>query len=115
MRGSALLEELFQLARKQGLTIRREAMSRGVGTGGYCVLKGVPTVFVDDRANIDAQIEVVASVLRRLDWSNVFVHPSVRPVLGLTGDGDTPQREPQPASNDDAQASDQSKKSDSDS
>jgi hypothetical protein len=45
----------------------------------------------------------------------VFVHPSVRPVLGLTGDGDTPQREPQPASNDDAQASDQSKKSDSDS
>lgn len=83
MRGSALLEEMIQLAAKQGLTVRRESMTRGSGTGGYCVLKGVPTVFVNDRASIDAQIEVLGSVLRRMDWSNVFVHPALRPMLGI--------------------------------
>ena len=97
MRGTALLEELIQLASKQGLTIRREAMSRGSGSGGYCVLKGVPTVFVDDRANVDAQIEVLASVLRRLDWSNIFVHPSVRTVLGITADGESKTRNATPS------------------
>ncbi len=86
MRGAALLEELVQLARKQGLAVRRESMTRGAGTGGYCVLKGVPTVFIDDRSSVDAQTEVLSGVLRRMDWSNVFVHPAVRTVLGLAAD-----------------------------
>lgn len=88
MRGATLLEELVQLARKQGLTVRRESMTRGAGTGGYCLLKGIPTIFIDDRASADAQIEVLAAVLRRMDWSNVFVHPSVRTAVGLAADDD---------------------------
>jgi hypothetical protein len=81
MRGSALLEELMNLARRRGITIRRETMSRGLSHGGLCVLKGVPTLIVDERASIDAQIEVVASVLRRMDWTDVFLHPTVRTLL----------------------------------
>lgn len=99
MRGSALLEELVQLARKQGLAVRRESMTRGAGTGGYCVLKGTPTVFVDDRASADAQIEVLSGVLRRMDWSNVFVHPAVRTVLGLSADDDGKPRAANESSN----------------
>jgi hypothetical protein len=82
MRGSVLLDTLVDLAGRRGLRVRREAMTRGVSSGGMCVLKGVPTVFVDDRASIDAQIEVLATVLRRLDWTDVVVPSAVRSLLG---------------------------------
>jgi len=57
-------------------------MSRGVGAGGFAVLRGTPTVFVDERASVDAQIEVLSTVLRRLDWSSTYVSPAVRAMLG---------------------------------
>lgn len=82
MRGRTLLEALLELAKTKGLTVRREAMSRGTSSGGYCVLKGVRTIFVDERAAVEAQIEVLARVLRREDWSAVELDPAVRAVLG---------------------------------
>lgn len=81
MRGRTLLEALMELAKTKGLTVRREAMSRGTSAGGFCVLKGVPTVFVDERAAVEAQIEVLAGVLRRHDWTEVELDPVVRAVL----------------------------------
>jgi hypothetical protein len=92
MRSAAVLDELVGLARRRGLAVRREALSRGV-SGGLCVLKGVATVFVDDRASLDAQIELLAGVLRRYDWSDVFVPPAIRTLLGATGDA---PEEPKP-------------------
>ena len=86
MRGKALLDELLEVARRRDLTVRREPMSRGTSAGGFCVLKGVPTVFVDERASVDAQIEILASVLRRYDWSDVFLTPAVRTLLVREGD-----------------------------
>lgn len=85
MRGRTLLEALMELAKTRGLSVRREPMSRGTSSGGYCVLKGVPTLFVDERAAVDAQIEVVAGVLRRHDWSEVDLDPAVRAVLSRPG------------------------------
>jgi hypothetical protein len=61
---------MIEVARSKGLTIRREALKGALSQGGLCMLKGVPTVFVDDRAQIDAQIEVLAAVLRRFEWSD---------------------------------------------
>lgn len=75
----------MELAKTRGLSVRREPMSRGTSSGGYCVLKGVPTLFVDERAAVDAQIEVVAAVLRRQDWSEVDLDPAVRAVLSRPG------------------------------
>lgn len=83
MRTQALMEELLNLARGRGLVVRREAMSRGAGAGGLCVLKGKPTVFVDDRAALDAQLEVLSAVLRRFDWTGVELSPAARGALKL--------------------------------
>lgn len=91
MRGTALLEELLNVARRRGLTVRREAMTRGVSGGGLAVVKGVPTLFVDDRASVDAQIEIVATALRRFDWSEVFLAPAVRALLGAGRDQENGQ------------------------
>lgn len=83
LRGVALRDELFRLAEKRGLAVRREGLARGV-TGGLARVHGVPTVFVDDRGSVDAQIEVLASVLRRFEWDDVFVHPALRKLVGAS-------------------------------
>jgi len=46
-----------------------------------CVLKGIPTVFVDERANLDAQVEILARALRHYDWSETELDPALRSVL----------------------------------
>jgi hypothetical protein len=84
LRGKALLEALVETARGRGLTVRREAMSRGTSTGGFCVVKGVATVFIDERASVDAQVETLAAVLRRYDWTEVQLDAAVRAVLVKT-------------------------------
>jgi len=102
MRGKALLEALVTLAGTRGVTVRREPMTRGTSAGGLCVLKGVPTVLVDERANLDAQVEILARALRRYDWSGVELEPALRTVLtkperprpGPARVGTTPRSEP---------------------
>ncbi len=81
MRGKALLDALLEVARTRELTVRRESMTRGTSAGGYCVVKGVPTVFVDERASVEAQIEILAGVLRRYDWRDVELPPAVRTAI----------------------------------
>jgi hypothetical protein len=84
MKGKPLLEAMIEAAKTKGLHVRREALKGGLSQGGLCVLKGTPTVFVDDRAQVDAQIEVLAGVLRRYEWSDeerATVNPAVISVL----------------------------------
>jgi hypothetical protein len=84
MKGRALLDAMIEVAKNKGLAVRREALKGALSQGGLCVLKGVPTVFVDDRAQVDAQIEVLAAVLRRYDWSDeerATMNPHVLTVL----------------------------------
>ncbi len=81
MRGKVLVEALVSLARARGLEVRREPMSRGTSAGGYCVLKGKPTLLVDERGSVEAQIEVLAGVLRRMPWDLPSLDPAVRAVL----------------------------------
>lgn len=81
MRGKALLDALIDVAKTRGLTVRRESMTRGTSGGGFCVVKGVATVFVDERGSVEGQIEVLASVLRRYDWNDVELPAAVRAVV----------------------------------
>lgn len=87
MRGKVLVEALVSLAQSRGITIRKEPMSRGTSAGGYCVVKGVPTVLVDERGSVDAQIEVLAGVLRRMTCELEGVDPAVRAVLDRPAGG----------------------------
>ncbi len=84
MRGKALLDALIEVAKTKELTVRRESMTRGTSAGGYCVLKGVKTVFVDERASVEAQIEILAGVLRRFDWADVELPDPVRAAIVKT-------------------------------
>ena len=81
MRGKALFDALVEAAKVRGLTVRRESMTRGTSAGGFCVGKGVPTVFIDERASVDAQVEILAGVLRRYDWADVELPAPVRAAI----------------------------------
>jgi hypothetical protein len=81
MRGKVLVEALVSLAQSRGITVRKETMSRGTSAGGFCVVKGVATVLVDERGSVDAQVEVLAGVLRRMTWELDGLDPAVRAVL----------------------------------
>jgi hypothetical protein len=76
-----LLDALLEVAKARELTVRRESMTRGTSAGGFCVVKGVPTVFVDERASVEAQIEILAGVLRRYEWRDVELAPAVRAAI----------------------------------
>ena len=84
MRGKALLDAMVEAAKARGIAVRRESMTRGTSAGGLCVVKGVPTVFVDERGSVEAQIEILAGALRRYDWSEVELPDAVRGALTRT-------------------------------
>lgn len=81
MRGKALFEALTEAAKARGIAVRRESMTRGTSAGGLCVVKGVPTVFVDERGSVEGQIEILAGALRRYDWAEVELPDAVRATL----------------------------------
>jgi hypothetical protein len=70
LKGKALLEAVVALAISKGVAVRKEPLKTANSQGGLCLFKGVPTVFVDERAIVDAQIEMLAAVLRRFEWSD---------------------------------------------
>jgi hypothetical protein len=84
MRGKALLDAMVEAAKGRGIAVRRESMTRGTSAGGLCVVKGVPTVFVDERGSVEAQIEILAAALRRYDWAEVELPDAVRTALTRT-------------------------------
>ncbi|MBL8601750.1 MAG: hypothetical protein JNK72_07490 [Myxococcales bacterium] len=101
MRGKALLEALIELSKTNGIAVRREAMTRGTSAGGMCVLKGVKTVFVDERANVDAQIEILARVLRHEDLGELdALDPAMKTVLTRQRAGARPHANAERASRD---------------
>ena len=69
MKGKQLLEAIIELAKSKGVVVRKETLKTGHSQGGLCLFKGVPTVFVDERAVVEAQIEMLATILRRYEWS----------------------------------------------
>ena len=88
MKGKALLESLVVAAKSKGVTVRREALKGALSQGGLCLLKGVPTVFIDDRALVDSQIDVLARVLRRFVWTDddrAALDPAVASALRSDG------------------------------
>ena len=77
-----MLDMLEALAAKLGIRVRVEA----VGTredermfqGGTCLFKGERLIVVDSRLSVQQQCRALAAELKKVDLSQVFVHPRVR-------------------------------------
>ncbi len=75
MKHEDLINELHDLARLLGVTVRYE---KGDFEGGYCVLKAEKLLLVNKRLLPGKRASVLALAMRELGVENVFVKPAVR-------------------------------------
>lgn len=75
MKHEELINELQELARQLGVTVRYE---KGDFEGGYCVLKESRLLLVNRRLMPARKAVVLALAMREIGLDNVFIKPAVR-------------------------------------
>ena len=75
MKHEELINELNELARQLGVTVRYE---KGDFEGGYCILKESRLLLVNKRLMLMRKASVLALALREIGLDNVFIKPAVR-------------------------------------
>lgn len=78
MKADKLIEELTQLARSLGYTVRRET---GTFRGGACVLHEQRMIVVNRSMPPEAACVIIARGLSRLDFDDTFLKPAVREIV----------------------------------
>ena len=78
---TSAFDELLDLARRCGITVRHARLG-GTGGGGLAKIRGQRQLFVDLDAAPDEQLDQTASALANLaEIDTVFVRPDVRDLL----------------------------------
>ena len=75
MKHEELINELQELARQLGVTVRYE---KGDFEGGYCVLKESRLLLINRRLMPARKAAVLALAMREIGLDNVFIKPAVR-------------------------------------
>ena len=75
MKQEELIEELHNVARQLGVTIRYE---RGDFEGGYCILKEQKILLVNRRLMPVRKASVLATALQEIGLDTVFLKPALR-------------------------------------
>jgi murein endopeptidase len=75
MKPELMIEELHEIARQLGVTIRYD---RGDFEGGYCILKDQKLLLVNRRLLPARKASVLATAMSEIGLENVFVKPAIR-------------------------------------
>lgn len=75
MKSETFVNELESLCEQTGYTIRKE---RGAFRGDSCVMEGDKLIVINKNRPYEAQIGVLARVLRNNGLEEVYVKPAVR-------------------------------------
>jgi len=75
MKTDLMIEELHEIARQLGVTIRYD---RGDFEGGYCILKDQKLLLVNRRLLPARKASVLATAMSEIGLENVFVKPAIR-------------------------------------
>lgn len=75
MKLEELHQELHELARQMGVTVRYE---KGDFEGGYCILKENTILLVNRRLQTQKKASILAVGLFEIGLENMFVKPAVR-------------------------------------
>jgi len=75
MKHEELIEELHNIARQLGVTIRYE---RGDFEGGYCILKEQKLLLVNRRLMPQRKASVLATAMHEIGLDNVYLKPALR-------------------------------------
>ena len=92
MESWAFYDALLAVARKLGLRVRIEDLSKAGSSGGLCKLNGVHLILVDEGSTLAERIGSLVEALAQLDTEDVHMPPAIREILSERGDSRTPVR-----------------------
>ena len=72
-------DEMMALAERVGVQVRHARL--GGSGGGLATVRGRRVLFVDQDADAQDQLAVVANALGRMDLEGVFLRPDVRDLI----------------------------------
>lgn len=78
MKAEKLILELENLCEQSGYHIRKE---RGTFRGDSCVIEGDKLIVVNKNRPVEAQIGILAKVLKNLNTEEIYIKPAVRKEL----------------------------------
>lgn len=78
MRAEKLILELENLCEQSGYHIRKE---RGTFRGDSCVIEGDKLIVVNKNRPVEAQVGILAKVLKNLNTEEIYIKPAVRKEL----------------------------------
>jgi hypothetical protein len=87
-RDDALWEELKELAKRLGVTVREEVLLREVGyrvRSGACRVRGEDVIFVDRHLAATERIDVLVRALQGRDVEAHYLSPALRQLLERRG------------------------------
>jgi hypothetical protein len=75
MKSNELYDELLALAKKMGITVRRES---GIFKSGYCKVNNQDVIVLNRSASPEAMSAILAGCLSRHKIDDIFIKPAVR-------------------------------------
>lgn len=78
MKAEKLILELENLCEQSGYHIRKE---RGTFRGDSCVIEGDKLIVVNKNRPVEAQVGILAKVLKNLNTEEIYIKPAVRKEL----------------------------------
>jgi len=75
MKPDTLILELESICEQAGYRIRKE---RGAFQGDSCVMEGDKLIVVNKNRPVEAQIGILARVLKTINTEEIFIKPAVR-------------------------------------
>lgn len=78
MKAENLILELENLCEQSGYHIRKE---RGTFRGDSCVIEGDKLIVVNKNRPVEAQVGILAKVLKNLNTEEIYIKPAVRKEL----------------------------------
>ena len=78
-----LAEELLSAARKSGITIKQEPLSREVpgAKSGLAWVHGKPLLILDAKLSHQERIQLLARALGKMDLENIYLSPAARELI----------------------------------
>jgi hypothetical protein len=73
-----IYEDLLELAKRVGITIRKE---QGHFKSGYCIIKEQQTIIFNRGTTIETQSAVIARCLNEIKIDDIYVKPALREFL----------------------------------
>lgn len=78
MKLKEVYDELVEVAKKVGITVRKEG---GKFRSGYCILKEENIIILNRTTTLEVMSTILAKALSELEVDNIYMKPAIRDII----------------------------------